>query len=253
MQRGRMSGKVCLVTGGGSGIGRAAALLMAQERAGAVVIAGRREAEGEDAAAACRAAGAEALFVKTDVTQEADVERMVATAVDRFGRLDVAFNNAGYQEKRRPLLEQDSAVYDAVFDANVRAMFLCLRHQLAVMTPRASGCIVVNASVSGVRNPNPGLALYSASKAAVISLMRTCALEYAPQGVRINAVAPGRVVTDMMMRAGVGDMSTVAAGLPLRRMGDPAEVAQAVVWLASDEASYTVGHVLASDGGFLAS
>lgn len=253
MQRDRMSGKVCLVTGGGSGIGRAAAILMAEEGAQAVVIAGRREREGEDAAEACRMAGAEALFVKTDVTREADVERMVESTVDRFGRLDVAFNNAGHQEKRLPLAEQTNAVYDAVFDANVRAVFLCLRHQLAAMAPRSTGSIVVNASVSGIRNPNPGFALYSASKAAVISLMRSCALEYAPKGVRINAVAPGRVVTDMMLRAGVGDVSTVAAGLPLRRMGDPEDVAQAVVWLASDEASYTVGHVLASDGGFLAS
>lgn len=253
MQRDRMSGKVCLVTGGGSGIGRAAAILMAEEGAQAVVIAGRREREGEDAAEACRMAGAEALFVKTDVTREAEVERMVKSTVDRFERLDVAFNNAGYQEKRLPLAEQTNAVYDAVFDANVRAVFLCLRHQLAAMAPRSTGSIVVNASVSGIRNPNPGFALYSASKAAVISLMRSCALEYAPKGVRINAVAPGRVVTDMMLRAGVGDVSTVAAGLPLRRMGEPEDVAQAVVWLASDEASYTVGHVLASDGGFLAS
>ena len=253
MQRDRMSGKVCLVTGGGSGIGRAAAILMAEEGAQAVVIAGRREREGEDAAEACRMAGAEALFVKTDVTREAEVERMVKSTVDRFERLDVAFNNAGYQEKRLPLAEQTNAVYDAVFDANVRAVFLCLRHQLAAMAPRSTGSIVVNASVSGIRNPNHGFALYSASKAAVISLMRSCALEYAPKGVRINAVAPGRVVTDMMLRAGVGDVSTVAAGLPLRRMGEPEDVAQAVVWLASDEASYTVGHVLASDGGFLAS
>ena len=115
------------------------------------------------------------------------------------------------------------------------------------------GRIVINASVSGIRNPNPGLSLYSASKAAVISLMRSVAMEAAPRGVRINAIAPGRVVTDMMLRSGVGDMSAVAAGLPLRRMGKPEEVAEAVVWLASDAASYVVGHVLAADGGFLAS
>lgn len=118
---------------------------------------------------------------------------------------------------------------------------------------RAAACIVINASVSGVRNPNPGLSLYSASKAAVISLMRSVAMEAAPRGVRINAIAPGRVVTDMMLRSGVGDMSAVAAGLPLRRMGKPEEVAEAVVWLASDAASYVVGHMLAADGGFLAS
>jgi NAD(P)-dependent dehydrogenase (short-subunit alcohol dehydrogenase family) len=248
----RLTAKVCLVTGGGSGIGRAAARKMAEEGATAVVIAGRREAEIEAAAAECRALGAQALAIRTDVTQEDDVERLVQTAVERYGGLDVAFNNAGFQERRAPIEQQADAVYDEVFDANVRSVFLCLRHQLAVMLARGQGGIVVNASVSGIRNPNPGLSLYSASKAAVISLMRSAAMEAAPRGVRINAIAPGRVVTDMMLRSGVGDMSAVAAALPLRRMGKPEEVAEAVVWLLSDAASYVVGHVLAADGGFLA-
>ena len=250
--RKRMAGLVCLVTGGGSGIGRATALQMAAEGAAAVVIAGRRAAQGEAVARECREAGAEALFVQTDVTREEEVARLVEATVARFGRLDVAFNNAGHQECRAPLVEQTDAVFTAVFDGNVRSVFHCLRHQLPAMEARG-GRIVVNASVSGVRNPNPGFALYSASKAAVISLTRAAAMEWAPRGVRINAVAPGRVVTDMMMSAGVGDAATVGAGLPLRRMGRPEEVAEAVVWLASDESSYIVGHVLAADGGFLCS
>jgi NAD(P)-dependent dehydrogenase (short-subunit alcohol dehydrogenase family) len=249
----RMKGKVCLVTGGGSGIGRAAALRMANEGAIAVVVAGRREAEIESAAAECRILGAQALAIRTDVTQEDDLEHLVRTTVERYGRLDAAFNNAGFQERRAPLEQQRSRVYDDVFDANVRSVFLCLRHQLPVMFAHGGGRIVINTSVSGIRNPNAGLSLYSASKAAVISLMRSAAMEAAPRGVRINAIAPGRVVTDMMLRSGVGDMSAVAAGLPLRRMGTPEEVAEAVVWLLSDAASYVVGHVLAADGGFLAS
>jgi NAD(P)-dependent dehydrogenase (short-subunit alcohol dehydrogenase family) len=249
----RMTGKVCLVTGGGSGIGRAAACRMAEKGAAAVVIAGRREAEIESAAAECRTFGARALAVRTDVTREDDVERLVRTVVERYGRLDIAFNNAGFQEKRAPIEQQADSVYDEVFDANVRSVFLCLRHQLPAMFAHGEGRIVINASVSGIRNPNLGLSLYSASKAAVISLMRSAALEAAPRGVRINAIAPGRVVTDMMLRSGVGDIASVAAGLPLRRMGEPDEVAEAVVWLLSDAASYVVGHVLAADGGFLAS
>jgi NAD(P)-dependent dehydrogenase (short-subunit alcohol dehydrogenase family) len=249
----RMRGKVCLVTGGGSGIGRAAALKMACEGAAAVLIAGRREAEIAATAAACQALGAQALAVKTDVTEEDQVERMVGTALDRYGRLDVAFNNAGFQERRASIEGQSNAVYDEVFDSNVRSVFLCLRHQLPVMFARGEGRIVINASVSGVRNPNPGLSLYSASKAAVISLVRSAAMEAAPRGVRINAIAPGRVVTDMMLRSGVGDMASVAAGLPLKRMGKAEEIAEAVVWLLSDASSYVVGHVMAADGGFLAS
>jgi len=249
----RMGGKVCLVTGGGSGIGRATALRMASEGAEAVIIAGRREAEIEATAAACRELGAAAIALKTDITREDDVARLVGTVVERCGRLDVAFNNAGFQERRAPLEEQGTDIYDSVFDTNVRALFLCLRHQLPVMIAKGRGSIVVNASVSGMRNPNPGFSLYSASKAAAISLTRSAAMENAPRGIRINAVAPGRVVTDMMLRAGVGDIATVSAGLPLRRMGSPEEVAEAVVWLSSDASSYVVGHVLAADGGFLAS
>lgn len=248
----RMDGKICLVTGGGTGIGMAAALQMAREGAAAVVIAGRREPEGEAVATACRAFGAQAVFLKTDVTREADVEAMVSGTLDRFGRLDVAFDNAGFQERRAPIEDQDDATYAAVFDTNLRGVFHCLRYQIPAMRKTGGGAIVINASVSGIRNPNPGFALYNASKAAVIAMMRTAAIENAARGVRINAVAPGRVVTDMMLAAGVGDVATVAAGLPLRRMGRPEEVAEAVLWLASDAASYVVGHVLAADGGFLA-
>ncbi|BAM87570.1 putative NAD(P)-binding oxidoreductase with NAD(P)-binding Rossmann-fold domain [Bradyrhizobium oligotrophicum S58] len=249
----RMQGQVCLVTGGGSGIGRAAALKLAAEGAEAVVVAGRREAEIEDTAAQCRALGCEGLAVRADVTRESDVAHLVQAVLDRYGRLDAAFNNAGFQERRAPLEQQGNGVYQDVFDANVRSVFLCLRAQLPIMYARGQGRIVINASVSGVRNPNAGLALYSASKAAVISLARSAAMEAAPRGIRINAIAPGRVVTDMMLRAGVGDIATVAAGLPLRRMGQPEDIAEAVVWLLSDASSYVAGHVLAADGGFLAS
>lgn len=253
MGSGRMVGRVGLVTGGGSGIGRATAIRMAHEGAMAVVIANRREHEGQAVAAECRALGAQSLFIKTDVTREEDVARLIQTTVGRFGCLDVAFNNAGFQERRAPIETQDNSVYDSVFNSNVRSVFLCLKYQVPVMAAQGAGRIVVNASVSGLRNPNPGLSLYSASKAAVISLMRSAAMECAPRGIRINAVAPGRVVTDMMLASGIADMSAVAASLPLRRMGKPEEVAKAVVWLASDEASYIVGHVLVADGGFIAS
>ena len=244
-------GKVALVTGGATGIGRAAALALAR-RGATVVIAGRRRAEGEKAVAAVEAAGGTARFISTDVTRPDEIAALHRTIVADHGRLDIAFNNAGYQEPRAPLAEQDDGLYDRVFDTNVRSVFLCLQHQIRHMAVHGGGAIVVNASVSGLRNPNPGLALYSASKAAVISLMRSAAMEYAEKGVRINAVAPGRVVTDMMLASKIMDMKAVAAGLPLRRMGQPEEVAEAVAWLASDAASFVVGHVLCTDGGFMA-
>ncbi|WP_291619137.1 SDR family NAD(P)-dependent oxidoreductase, partial [Bradyrhizobium sp.] len=186
----RMSGKVCLVTGGGSGIGRATALRMASEGAQAILVAGRREAEIEATAASCRELGANAIAIQADITKEDDVARLVGTAIARCGRLDVAFNTAGFQERRAPLEEQGTEIYDNVFDTNVRALFFCLRHQLPAMLAQGRGSIVVNASVSGVRNPNPGFSLYSASKAAAISLTRSAAMENAPRGIRINAIAP---------------------------------------------------------------
>lgn len=249
---GSLAGKVCLVTGGASEIGRATALRMAQEGAAAVVIGGRRQVLGEKAAEELRTAGTDGLFVPADVTQEADAERLVTTALERFGRLDAAFNNAGHQERRADLAEQTDAVYAQVFDTNVRALFYSLRHEIPALVASGGGAIVNNTSVSGVRNPNSGLSLYSASKAAAVSLTRSAAMEYAVRGVRINAVAPGRVVTDMMLASGVGDMRQVAAGLPLRRMGHPEEIAAAACWLLSDEAGYVIGHVLCADGGFLA-
>jgi NAD(P)-dependent dehydrogenase (short-subunit alcohol dehydrogenase family) len=243
--------KVALVTGGATGIGRAAALAFGR-RGALVVIAGRRQSEGDAAVAALSEIGAAGRFIATDVTKPADIADLHRTVQHDYGRLDIAFNNAGYQEPRAPLAEQDAAVYDRVFDTNVRSVYLCLQHQIPIMLRQGKGAIVVNTSVSGLRNPNPGLALYSASKAALISLTRSAAMEYAPQGVRINGVAPGRVVTDMMLASKIMDMSAVAAGLPLRRMGQPEEVAEAVVWLASDAASFIVGHVLCADGGFMA-
>lgn len=248
----RMAAKVCLVTGATSGIGRATALRLAAEGAAAVVISGRRQSLGDTLVREIEQLGAKGLFVAADVTKESDSANVVARAVSQFGRIDAVFNNAGYQERRALLAEQNDAAYAQVFDTNVRALFLAMRHQIPALLANGGGCIVNNTSVSGMRNPNPGLSLYAASKAAAISLTRTAAMEYAPQGVRINAVAPGRVVTDMMLASGIADMRSVASGLPLRRMGHPEEVAAAVTWLMSDEAAYVVGHVLATDGGFMA-
>lgn len=177
---------------------------------------------------------------------------MVDFALARLGRLDIAFNNAAWQEPRQPLAEQPDATYERVFDTNVRAVFLAMKAQIAAMLRQGGGVIVNYASVSGVRNPNPGIALYAASKAAVLALTRAAAIEYAAQRIRIKAVSPGRVETPMMLGSNIADMGAVAAGLPLRRMGEPEEVAEAVVWLASAAASFVVAHNLCVDGGFLA-
>lgn len=244
-------GKAVLVSGATSGIGRATALAFAA--AGArLLLTGRDPARGAAVEAACRAAGGEALFQPADLRDPAAPAAAVAAILARYGRLDVAFNNAGFQEARAPLPAQDLAIYDQVMETNLRALFLALRAQIPAMAAGGGGAIVNNASVSGVRNPNAGLALYAASKAAVLALTRAVAMEHAGQGVRINAVSPGRVVTPMMLAAGI-DPALVAAGLPLGRMGRPEEVAAAVLWLASPAASFVVGHNLCADGGFLAS
>jgi NAD(P)-dependent dehydrogenase (short-subunit alcohol dehydrogenase family) len=245
------AGKVAVVTGAGRGIGRATALLLAQ-RGAIVVAANRRHDDGKKLVAEIAASGGKAHFVATDVSEPDQIKRLMDETVSRFERIDVLFSNAGYQEPRTPLADTSEETFDRVFDTNTRSVWLGMKYALAHMVPRGRGAIVNCASVSGLRNPNPGLSLYSASKAAVISLTRSAAMEYAERGIRINAVAPGRVVTDMMLGSKIMDMSAVAAGLPLRRMGQPEEVAQAVAWLASDASSFVVGHVLCTDGGLMA-
>jgi NAD(P)-dependent dehydrogenase (short-subunit alcohol dehydrogenase family) len=246
-----LSGKVAVVTGAGRGIGRATALALA--RSGVIVIAAnRRSSDGETLTAEIAAFGGRARFVATDVAKPDHMKRLMDQAVAHYGRIDIVFNNAGYQEPRTPLADTPEDAFDRVFHSNVQSVWLGMKYALAHMLPQGSGSIVNCASVSGLRNPNPGLALYSASKAAVVSLTRSAAMEYAEKGIRINAVAPGRIVTDMMLGSGIMDMSAVAAGLPLRRMGQPEEVAEAVVWLVSDAAAFVVGHVLCVDGGFMA-
>lgn len=243
--------QVALVTGGGSGIGRAAAVALG--RAGArVVVAGRRAPEGEETAAPVEAEGGRALFVRADVADPAQIEGLFETARRRAGPVTIAFNNAGVQEPRTPLAAVDLDAYARVFDVNVRAVLLCMQLEIRHMLEAGGGVIINNASVSGARNPNPGLALYSASKAAVISLTRSAAMEYGSRNIRVNAVSPGRVRTAMMLASGIADMSEVARGLPLGRLGRPEEVAEAVVWLASAASGFVSGHVLAVDGGFLA-
>lgn len=249
---GQFRDAVVLITGGGSGIGRAAALAFARQGA-RVVIGNRDERRGAETVTQIVEAGGIALFLPTDVTRAADVARLVEAAVAAHGRLDVLFNNAGTFGPLGLLADQEPDALDQVLATNVRGVFLGMKYALAQMVEQGCGAIVNNASTTGARNATLGVGLYAAAKAAVISLTRSAALEYAGRGIRVNAVAPGRIATEMLIHAGGGDTTRFAATLPMRRLGTPEEVADAVLWLASDAAAFVTGHILAVDGGFLAS
>lgn len=246
-------GKVVLVTGGTSGIGQETARQFAQQGA-RVVIAGRREAEGTAVVEAIRSAGGEAVFVKTDVTQESDVKQLVEQTLQHFGRLDIAFNNAGV-EQVAPVIEFDESAYRHVFDINVLGVFFSQKYEIPAMLKSGGGVIVNTSSIVG-HIGMPGAAIYIASKHAVEGITKTTALELAGQGIRVNAVAPGAVATDMIDRfAGVEGSENreyLAAQHPLGRLARAEEIAAAVLYLASDAASFTTGISLPVDGGYLA-
>lgn len=248
-----MTGKVALVTGGTKGIGRAAAVAFA--RAGAkVVVSGRSVEEGEETTRLVREAGSDGLFVRTDVTRADEVGAMVRAAVESFGRLDYAFNNAGIEEVATPMLDQGEETFDAIMATNVKGVWLSMRAEVPAMLKGGGGVIVNNASVAG----HIGMAkvgIYIASKHAVIGLTKSAALEFARQGIRINAVSPAAIDTGMLDRfVGPGDeaKARMADAHPVGRIGRPEEVAEAVVWLCSDAASFVTGHALPVDGGYLA-
>jgi NAD(P)-dependent dehydrogenase (short-subunit alcohol dehydrogenase family) len=247
--------KVALVTGGGSGIGRASAVALAN--AGAkVVVSGRRENEGYETIALIKKTGGQGLFIKADVSKEADVEMLVAETVSSYGRLDAAFNNAGIEgEVGKQTHEQSVANYRAVMDTNVLGVLLAMKHEIGAMLKTGGGAIVNNASVGGLIG-FPGVSVYVASKHAVLGLTKTAALEYAKQGIRVNAVSPGGIETPMLNRftGGPGtDFFNQLAGMhPIGRLGLPEEIAEAVLWLCSDKASFVTGLSLTADGGWTA-
>jgi NAD(P)-dependent dehydrogenase (short-subunit alcohol dehydrogenase family) len=243
------SAPVVVITGALAGIGRATALAFAREGQ-RVVVSGRREDVGQALAAELRALGAEAEFVRADVRHEADVQAMVERAIERFGRLDVAVNNAGTEGQPGPLTEQSAQTYAATFDTNVLGTILCLKHELRVMLPQGSGSIVNLSSTMGSRGA-AGASMYVASKHAVEGLTKAAALEAATAGVRVNAVAPGPVETELLDRfaGGADRRAAMAQGVPLKRIGTPEEIAQAIVFLASEKAGFLTGQVIGVNGG----
>ncbi|MEM6854720.1 MAG: glucose 1-dehydrogenase [Planctomycetota bacterium] len=254
---GRLQDKVILITGGGSGIGRATAIMAAAE--GAKVVIGNRNAErGEAVVAEIEAAGGQASFLKTDVTQEADLEALVKLAVDTYGGLHGAFNNAGVEQDFTPLGDTTTEAYRFVMDINVLGVLLSMKHQGPAMIASGGGAIVNNASVAGMIGMGT-IPVYIASKHAVLGLTKSAALEWGAQGVRVNAVSPGAIETPMVERfrgesaeqqAQVDEM--MKTNHPIGRIGQPDEIASAVVYLLSDESSFVLGANLPIDGGFTA-
>ncbi|HEU4405600.1 MAG TPA: glucose 1-dehydrogenase [Polyangiaceae bacterium] len=249
-----LAGRVALVVGGSSGIGKASALALAE--AGAkVVVAARREAEGAAVAREIVGRGGEALFVRADATVAADVRALVAQTVDRFGRLDCAFNNMGVAGDFAPVADLDEAFFDHIINANLKSVWLCMKYEIPQMVAQGGGSIVNMSSYLGYVG-HPYATLYGATKNAIMTLTKGAAVAYAKQGLRVNAVSPGVIgdtpIFEQASRGAPEGMAAAISEIPLGRVGKPSEVADAVVWLCSDQASFINGHALPIEGGRLA-
>jgi NAD(P)-dependent dehydrogenase (short-subunit alcohol dehydrogenase family) len=248
-----MTGKVALVTGGSSGIGQATALRFAREGA-RTVVAARRTSEGEQTVQMIKHGGGEAMFVRTDVSKASEVQTLVATCLETYGRLDYACNNAGIEGTIGPTIDYREEDWNAVIDINLKGTWLCLKYEIPPMIAQGGGAIVNMASVGGLIG-FPGFGPYVATKHGIIGLTKTTAMEHAQHQIRINVVCPGLIDTPMGDRAMGGrgtDLEQFVLSLkPMRRRGTPEEVAEAVIWLCSDAASFVTGHSMIVDGGLM--
>ena len=242
-------GKTVLITGAGNGIGRGTALAFAREGA-RLVLADIDGTAGEAVREEICAAGGEAFFVRTDVARGTEVQAMVAASVERYGRIDCAFNNAGIEEEHQRLADSDEAMYDRMMGINVKGVWLCMKYQIAQMLGQGGGVIVNTASVAGLIGA-PKHAIYAASKHAVVGLTKSAAAEYGKRGIRVNSVCPGVIRTPMLERALRREPDweqTLLRMHPIGRLGEVDDVAQAVLWLCSDASAFVTGHQLAVDG-----
>ncbi|MGY2273761.1 MULTISPECIES: SDR family NAD(P)-dependent oxidoreductase [Pseudomonas] len=247
----QLEGKVALITGASSGIGRAAAVVLAQ-RGAKIVAAARRQSELDEVVAEIIAHGGIASSIVVDVTREADIIAMVQFAVDTYGKLDIAFNNAGTEGVFAPLIEQDNARFDLVFEPNVRGVFNCMKYEAKVMLEQGFGSIINNASMGGVIGFE-NAALYIGTKHAVVGMTKTASIEWFKQGVRVNALCPGLIETPFHHRGiwpSVEAQQAFAASTPASRFGTAEEMATVVAFLGSEDASYVSGHALLADGGY---
>jgi NAD(P)-dependent dehydrogenase (short-subunit alcohol dehydrogenase family) len=228
----------------------ATAVALAKEERAKIVIAARREKEGEETTQLLKEAGSDSIFVKTDVTNEDDVKAFVEKTIKAYGSVDYAFNNAGLEEAETSLVEETSSDFDKIMNVNVKGVWLCMKYEIPQMIQKGARAIVNMSSGAGVIGI-PQTPIYDASKHAVLGLTKSAALTYAKSGIRINAVAPSLVKTDMIASYDKQFMETLKSMHPIGRIADPKEIANAVVWLLSDRTSFIVGHTLLVDGGIV--